>query len=128
MAGMDEWDPDTRTYRGVPAPEYVCTELLAGRPGHTTRGWCEGVESALSRRFEFTADGVLSCVPEGQDSQDTGPSLSRDVSAFLAVTEDRAPEARRIVKGMSGRDRAVLSFWLQELSRVVEDAELSRRT
>lgn len=83
----------------------------------------DGIMAGTSGRDRDTRTAV----PEGQDSRDTGSSLSRDVSAFLAVTEDRVPEARRIVKDMSGRDRAVLSFWLQELSRIVEDAELSRR-
>lgn len=87
-----------------------------------------GVDAGdLTWRLEEAGLPLPSPVPEGQDSRDTGPALSRDVSAFLAVTEDRVPEAQRIVKGMSGRDRAVLSFWLQELSRIVEDAELSRR-
>lgn len=96
--------------------------------------WRKGVNAALRSRDEdkargygSTADGVRTVPGEDNVPEDTGTSLSRDVSAFLAVTEDRVQEARRIVKGMSGRDRAVLSFWLQELSRIVEDAELSRR-
>lgn len=86
-----------------------------------------GVDAGdLTWRLEEAGFPLPSSVPPGQDSRDMRPPLSRDVSAFLAVTEDRAPEAQRIVEDMSGRDRAVLSFWLQELSRIVDDAELSR--
>lgn len=84
-------------------------------------------EKARVQRADVTADGVRTIAPEGQDKgvpAGTLPgSLSRDVSAFLAITEDRRQDARGIVQDMSGRDRAVLSFWLRELSREVEDIE-----
>lgn len=104
----DEWTPDLRT------------------------AWMKGVDAALksqggTRGPRHTADGVRTVPGEDNVPEDVKGPLSRDVSAFLAVTEDRTQDARRTVKDMSGRDRAVLSFWLQELSRIVEDAELSRR-
>lgn len=62
-------------------------------------------------------------------SEDKAPGQPEDgawtfpadhVNAFVLVTEDRRREASELVSRMSGRDLAVLSFWLKELSDVVD--------
>ena len=49
--------------------------------------------------------------------------LPPEAQALLAVMAEEMDNARRIVYGMSGRDRAVLSYYLRELSGVVEKAD-----
>ena len=51
-----------------------------------------------------------------------------DVHAFALVTEDRLDEARQIIRDMSPRDRALLSFVLGEVTRLVSEEEDFRRT
>lgn len=48
------------------------------------------------------------------------------VRAFAHVVEDDPDTAVRIVRDMSPKDRAVLSFWLNELSGIVDAAEVAR--
>jgi hypothetical protein len=50
------------------------------------------------------------------------------VQAFGHVTNDDPDTARDIVRRMSPRDRAVLSFTLEELSRIVSEEEQFRTT
>lgn len=49
-------------------------------------------------------------------------------AAFAAVVDDDLEQARDIVLALSGQDRAVLSFWLTELSSLVDDTEMARRS
>jgi|SRR5689334_11076871 len=96
-------------YGGVPLPSLWDTRGVAFQAA-----WQDGVDAAQSHRGQDTA---------------AAPDLSPadEVNAFALVTEDRTDEARSIVSRMSGRDRAVLSFWLEELRDIISDAETGRR-
>ncbi len=48
------------------------------------------------------------------------------VRAFAHVVEDDPDTAVRIVADLPPKDRAVLSFWLHELSEIVDSAEIAR--
>jgi hypothetical protein len=50
------------------------------------------------------------------------------VRAFLAVLVDEPGTARETIRDMSPRERALLSFSLEELSRLVSEEEDFRRT
>jgi hypothetical protein len=50
------------------------------------------------------------------------------VQAFLAVIMDEPDTARDTIRNLSSRDRALLSFTLDELSRIVSEEEDFRRT
>lgn len=50
------------------------------------------------------------------------------VRAFGHLVQDDPDMARDIVRAMSARDRAVLSFSLEELSRIVSEEETFRTT
>ena len=54
-------------------------------------------------------------------------SLSSYARQFLEL-QDKPDIAREIVRAMSAKDRAVLSFHLSELSRLVEEEETFRTT
>lgn len=96
-------DEIVREYRGAQVPEefqYGFLDL-----GHVLAGaWRRGVDAALASRQDIPAE----------------------VLAFKHVVQDNPNAARSIVRDMSGQDRAVLSFYLSELSRLVDDEELIR--
>lgn len=52
----------------------------------------------------------------------------KSVQAFGNLAQDNPDRARRIVRDMSPADRAVLSFTLDELSRIVREEEEFRTT
>lgn len=54
-------------------------------------------------------------------------SPADDVNAFALVTEDRQDEARQIIRDMSPRDRHLLTFVLEEMTRIVSEEEDFRR-
>lgn len=102
---------DQGKYRGVTVPP------AAGRNATYASGWKDGVNAALDSANESGAS-VLRL---------TGWT-KQAVLAFGHVSQDNGDTARRIVRDMSPRDRAVLTHMLRELSEIVDDEELSRRT
>jgi hypothetical protein len=50
------------------------------------------------------------------------------VRAFTAVLADEPDTARDIIRDMAPRDRALLSFTLEEVTRLVSEEEDFRRT
>lgn len=104
-------------YRGVPMPTRI------GQAGHAqySEGWEDGVDAVLTRY------GDMQPTEDTAQDPDAVRSPADEVNAFALVTEDRTDEARDIVSRMSGRDRAVLSFWLRELEDIVLHLE-TRRT
>ena len=111
-------------YRGVPMHADVIDH--ANQDDDYYVGWKDGVDAAL----RTAAGGVR--VPN--DLQPDVPLRPEDgvplsvtdqdaVRAFTAVIRDTPEEALRVVKRMSPRDRAVLSFYLQETGRIVDDVE-----
>lgn len=76
-------------------------------------GWEDGVDFAQQ---VVTPAGTLQLTGWSRDA----------VRAFGFLVSDNQAQARNIVRDMSPRDRAVLVFDLEELSRIVGDAELSR--
>lgn len=93
-------------FRGVRIPGY---NLGTAWASETAQQWRNGVLAAL--------DSL------GLGEGDPSP----EVQAFMAVIQDDPDTAVRLVADMSGRDRAVLSFWLHELSEIVDAAETARR-
>lgn len=110
-------------YRGVPVPENIRRAVGTGfQDDPYVAGWKDGADAVLTRLSEDRTEQAA--------APDTGAvvlSPADEVNAFALVTEDRTAEARDIVSRMSGRDRAVLSFWLTELSDIVSDLEGTRR-
>jgi hypothetical protein len=100
-------------YRGVPFPTGYETS-----PPEIQEAWRNGVDDALSSRRDISGDtGALKITGWTREA----------VRAFAHVSEDDPDTARRIIRGLSGADRAVLAFWLNELSGIVDDEELTRR-
>lgn len=98
------------TYRGVPVPPEINPETDQSDTDRYATGWKAGVDAHYARTLKLSgADRPF-------------------VDAFLAILADNPDGARQAIKDMSGRDRAVLSFMLTELSSVVDDAEMYRRT
>lgn len=112
VAGQDmqpgELDGNGR-YRGVPVPGLVGQQGM----GQYGQGWKDGIDAVLTRAGDTDTSGDRTVSPE--------------VSAFEAVTNEDKGAARDIVSRMSGRDRAVLSFWLGELGDIVSALETDRR-
>jgi hypothetical protein len=50
------------------------------------------------------------------------------LEAFGRILEEDTDGARMIVRDMSGRDRAILSFWLRELEDIIDAEEVQRRS
>lgn len=111
-------------YRGVPVPENIRRAVGTGfQDDPYVAGWKDGADAVLSRPGQDMTETDMETA-----SGDTAVlSPADEVNAFALVTEDRTAEARDIVSRMSGRDRAVLSFWLTELSDIVSDLEGTRR-
>lgn len=108
-------DVGTGAYRGVLVPTVL--------PGGRWDAWKAGVDAHYARTLELAAErdkDVRTLKLSGADRP--------FVDAFLAILADNPDGARQAVKDMSGRDRAVLSFMLTELSSVVDEEELYRRT
>lgn len=103
-------------YRGQPLPK-----SWSDTSSYFQRGFREGVDTVLGRR-----DGAQA--GQGAARQDKSLEDELVLSAFEAVMEDRRADALAEVRKLSGRDRAVLSYWLQELSGVLDDAELLNRS
>lgn len=100
-------------YRSVPVPgAYYAWNITA------QAAWRDGVDAALASRQDIPSDtGALKITGWTREA----------VRAFAHVSEDDPDTARRIVRGMSGADRAVLSFWAAEVSRLVEEEDSFRR-
>lgn len=100
-------------YRGVPVPGLL--------PGTNWDAWKAGVDAHYARTLELSA---------GRDEDDrtmsVQPSDKPFLNTFARVLEDDPDTARSLVKDLSGRDRAVLSFALGELSRLVSEEEMRR--
>jgi len=63
--------------------------------------------------------------PDESIKLDTAEDMA-SVRALIHVLQDEPDKARSLIRAMSSRDRAVLSFDLSELSRLVEDEEMIR--
>jgi hypothetical protein len=100
-------------YQGVPVPAH--TDHWTSRD---TAQWKDGVDAAQG-------------VSPGQAPGGTLIRVHREDKPYLDVVsrvlaEDEAA-ARSLIHGLKPRDRALLSFFLQEVSRLVEDIETERR-
>ena len=92
-------------YKGVTVPDCVAVE---DSNDDYAIGWKDGVDAAVQSRVE---DALVS--PE--------------ISAFIAVTVDAPDTSRAIVRDLSPRDRAILTFYLNELGRLIEEEDGFRR-
>lgn len=99
-------------YKGVPVPPNVVDH--AEQNDEYSIGWKDGVDAALNT---ITDPGVLKITGWAKDA----------VRAFAHVAGDDTDAARRTVRDMSGRDRAVLAFTISELSRLIDEEESFRR-
>lgn len=110
----------TQNWKGVPMPDEVREAVDTGRLNESSypSGWVRGVDDALASRRDIPSDtGALKITGWTREA----------VRAFAHVSEDDPDTARRIVRDMSGADRAVLSFWAAEVSRLVEEEDSFRR-
>lgn len=100
------------SYRGVPFPSGLDTTAPA-----VHAAWIAGVNDALDSRADVPTDsGALKI---------TG--WTRDVvRAFAHLTQDDPDTARRIVRDLSGANRAVLHYWAAEVSRIAEEEDRFR--
>lgn len=102
-------------WKGVPEPENVMKAEATGfQDDPYVVGWRDGVDAALLSRKDEPDTGRVEIVP------------AQDVNAFALMTEDRPDEARTLVRDLSGKDRAVLSFHLFELIRIVQEEDSFR--
>lgn len=100
-------------------PDEVQRALTAGRSDDPyVIGWTDGVSATLKSRADDTSGPALKI---------TGWALA-SVRAFGHLAQDDPDTARQIVRSMSARDRAVLSFLSEELSRLVSEEETFRTT
>jgi hypothetical protein len=97
--------PDHPKYRGLAVPVAVAR---AEDLDPYAMGWKDGVDAHYHRTVASQQD------------------IPAEVLAFEHVVQNSPNAARSIVRDMSGQDRAVLSFYLSELSRLVDDEELIR--
>jgi hypothetical protein len=116
-------DPDHPKYRGLAVPVTVAG---AEDLDPYAMGWKDGVDAHYRRTLDLARERQLS----GRDLSVLKLSgWSRDaVRAFGYLTQEDADTARQIVRRMSGPDRAVLSFYLQELSDIVSHEEMLRQS
>lgn len=100
-------------YRGVPVPGLL--------PGTNWDAWKAGVDAHYARTLELSA---------GRDRDgrtvSVHPADKPFLDSFSRVLADDPDRAREIVRSLSGRDKAVLSFALGELSRLVSEEEMAR--
>lgn len=100
------------SYRGVDVPKGIEIE-----GSDYWNGWRDGVRDAQDAGLRTTSDPSTLKI--------TGWTKAA-VRAFAHVVEDDPDTAVRIIGDMSPKDRAVLSFWLNELSGIVDAAETAR--
>lgn len=96
-------------YKGVPMGDEVAEHQ--NQNDDYAVGWKDGVDAALR-----TAAGGVRVGDEDKDA----------VRVFIAVIQDKPDRALSVVRGMSPRDRAVLTFYLREAGRLVEHIEEGR--
>lgn len=109
----------TENWKGVPMPENVRRGVATGFADDPyVVGWKEGVDAALASRADSTSGPVLKI---------TGWALA-SVRAFGHLAQDDPDTARRMIRDMSPRDRAVLAWLSGELSRLVSEEEDFRTT
>lgn len=60
---------------------------------------------------------------EEQIAREIAEAMDPETKAFVAITMDSSDAARGFVRSLSARDRAVLSFHLSELSRIVQEED-----
>lgn len=102
----------SKLYTGVPVPDVPSTAA-----GDTwLEAWMAGVDAAQRTAGQDTG-------PTDTGQADEAP----EISVLRAVMEERTRDAKRDIYALSARDRAILSFWLQEALSLVEDIEVSRR-
>lgn len=53
------------------------------------------------------------------------PPTPIEIAALASVMDDDPTGAEALVRRMSRRDRAVLTFWLTELGRIIDQVQLS---
>lgn len=113
---MTEMHPNHPRYKGVPINAAVYKAQATGfQDDPYVLGWKDGVDEAVETGKE--PDVKL----------DTAVDLEF-VRAFTSILQDNPDAARERIRALSARDRAVLSFHLHELSRIVDEEETFRTT
>lgn len=121
-----------RTYRGVTLPEAIYKAEGTGfQTDPYVVGWKEGVDAhyarTLERAKERAVSGKLGFEPNENIRLDA-PEDMMSVRCLIHVLQDEPDKARALVRAMSGRDRALFTFTLGELSRVLSEEEDFRTT
>lgn len=62
-----------------------------------------------------------------EDSTDPPERRAPELRALGAIMDEDGDGARKIVRSMSRQSRAVLQFWITELSNVIDDVQMSDR-
>lgn len=106
-------------YRGVKIP----ADVQDSDDPPYAQGWKDGVDAHYLRTVEIARDKDKSTTRLVLNELDA-PA----VRAFLSVVTDDPDTARDIIRSMSPRDRAVLSFLLRDTGRIVEEEDSLRDT
>lgn len=91
----------------------------------------EGLDEAKRVQTEALSQSAESPSASGSGGEDIRLERTEDlemVRAFVAVIMDEPDTARDTIRDLSPRDRALLSFTLEELTRLVSEEEEFRRT
>lgn len=108
-----------REYKGVPMGDEVADH--EGQNDDYAAGWKDGVDAAQRAAGQSAVSR-----PGGEDVRLDAPEDMDAVRVLVAVAQDNLPGAGAVVRGMSPRDRAVLTFYLREAGRLVEHIEEGR--
>lgn len=106
-------------YRGVKIP----ADVQDGDGLCYAQGWRDGVDAHYLRTVELARDK-----DNGRTRLIINESDAPAVRAFLSVVTDDLDTGRDIIRSMSPADRAVLSFFLRDTGRIVEEEDSLRDT
>lgn len=126
---MPEMNPLNPRYRGILVPPAVYKASVTGfHDDPYVIGWKDGVNASRDAGVRDEPDGAPG--PDGHSEKihlDTAEDMNA-VRFVIHLLQDDADKARLIVRKMSAPDRAVLSFYLHEASRLVLEEEDFRET
>lgn len=114
----DEAPIREHVYQNVPIP----AEFQSVGDTPEVIAWRRGVNDTLERGRPIRPDWLYG--PEGLKL----PGRSVELDAFAAVYRDNPNLARSLVRGLSQKDKAILTFYLRELERITEEEETFVRT
>jgi hypothetical protein len=84
----------------------------------------------MSSRFDHSETeraGLLEDSTDPPEKRDSEVPAGAEVEALCAVFNENGTRAREIVRSMPRRDRAIFTFWLLELTNIIDEIQLGDR-